>query len=329
MQPFVSVVIPTFNAPGHIAACVDAVRGQDYPRDRYEVIVVDNGPVEGDERFLWQVGSDGDGVSVRYVWEPRPGSHLARHAGITAATGDIIAFTDDDTEVSSGWLTALMVCFEDPKVGAAGGPVATRWSSPPPAWVPPLSMYGDLDYGPEFVLLLRPKTLAGANFSARRSALFETGGFNADMVGPNMVCDGETGLCHKLYRAGWKLAYTPDAPVDHVQDGSVVTLSSMKGRFRNFGRFRACLDYKTQPTGRVGLMARAARATVRVGLSKSRSLLRRPTRGQGYYAQEMLVSQNLATASHYLRFAWDADFRCMATREDWLAAETTTESGAD
>jgi len=319
MQPFVSIVIPTFNAPDHIGACVDAVLQQDYPKDLYEVIVVDNGPVEGAEKFLARIGTD-EGVSVRYVWEPQPGSHLARHAGVRASTGDILAFTDDDTEVSPGWLTALAACFQDPEVGAAGGPVATRWSSPAPDWVPPLNMYGDLDYGSVFKLLESPRTLAGANFSARKSALFETGGFNADMVGPNMVCDGETGLCHKLYRAGWNLAYTPDAPVDHVQDGSRATFASMKGRFRNFGRFRACHDYKAHPTGRVGLMARAARACARAVLSKSRALLLRPAQGQGYYAQEMLVSQNLAMAWYVLRLAWDDDFRCMATREDWLQA---------
>ena len=326
MQPFVSVVIPTFNAPGHVTACVEAVRRQDYPADRFEVIVVDNGPAQNEGQFLVQAASC-DGAAPRYVWEPQPGSHLARHAGIRAAAGDIIVFTDDDTEVSPGWLTALVACFDDPKVGAAGGPVTTRWSSTPPAWVPPLNMYGDLDYGSEFKLLDSPRTLAGANFSARKSALFETGGFNADMVGPNMVCDGETGLCHKLYRAGWKLAYTPDAPVDHVQEGAGVTLESMKGRFGNFGRFRACHDYKAKPVGRVGLMVRAARATARAAVSKGKALLRRPARGQSYYAQEMLVSQNLATARHCLKFAWDADFRCMATREDWLTATADPEPG--
>jgi len=299
------------------------VRRQDYPADRFEMIVVDNGPTQSEERFRGQVASD-NGAAPRYVWEPQPGSHLARHAGIRAAAGDIIAFTDDDTEVSRGWLTALVACFDDPKVGAAGGPVTTRWASPPPAWVPPLNMYGDLDYGPEFKLLASPRTLAGANFSARRSALFETGGFNADMVGPNMVCDGETGLCHKLYRAGWKLAYAPDAPVDHVQEGAGVNLRSMKGRFGNFGRFRACHDYKASPTGRAGLLARAARAIGRAVLSKTKALIRRPGRGQNYYAQEMLVSQNVAMAKHLWKFAWDADFKCMATREDWLTASSNS-----
>jgi hypothetical protein len=102
----------------------------------------------------------------------------------------------------------------------------------------------------------------------------------------------------------------------------------MKGRFRNHGRFAACRRYKTQPTGSVGLMALAARAFARAGLSKSKSLARRPTRTHGYYAQEMLVSQNLAMAAYFLRLVWDADFKCMATREDWLKAPANAEPEA-
>jgi glycosyltransferase involved in cell wall biosynthesis len=317
MQPFVSIVIPTLDRLDQLASSVQAVVQQDYPQDLYEVVVVDNGPTDGEEQFRQQVGGDGD-VDVRYVWEPRLGLHWARNAGAEAAKGEVLAYTDDDTEVEPGWISALTACYEDSEVGAAGGPINVRWTNPPPSWAPPLGLYGDLNYGDEPFLLSSPRTIYGANYSVRRSALYETGGFNADLIGPVIVSDGETGLCDKLYRAGWKLAYTPDAVVHHVLDGSHVTFASMKGRFRNHGRFTACRDYKERPVSQIGIIGRAARALARAVLSKSRALSLRPARGQGYYAQEMLVSQNLAMTRYMLRLAWDADFRRLATREDWL-----------
>jgi glucosyl-dolichyl phosphate glucuronosyltransferase len=324
MQPFVSVVIPTLDRLDRLPSSVEAATRQDYPKDRYEVIIVDNGPTDGEESFKRQFAGLSE-VDVKYVWEPRLGLHWARNTGAEAARGEILAYTDDDTEVDPGWVAALAACYQDPEIGAAGGPIRLRWTNPPPTWAPSLGLYGELDYGDEPVMLASPRTIHGANFSVRRAALYETGGFNADLIGPRMVSDGETGLCHKLYRSGWKLAYTPHAAVHHVQDGAAVTLASMKGRFRNHGRFAACLNYKEQPTGSAGLMAQAARALARAALSKSKSLARRPTRGQGYYAQEMLVSQNLAMTTYFLRLVWSADFRRMATREDWLAAPATVE----
>ena len=326
MQPFVSIVIPTLDRLDQLAVSVDAAARQDYPKDLFEVVVVDNGPADGEERFRQQVGGDGD-VDVKYVWEPRLGLHWARNAGAEAAKGEVLAYTDDDTEVEPGWIAALAGCYQNPDVGAAGGPINVRWTSPPPVWAHGLGLYGDLDYGDEFFLLSSPRTIYGANYSVRRSALYETGGFNADLIGAVIVSDGETGLCHKLYRAGWKLAYTPDAVVHHVQDGSGVTFASMKERFRNHGRFTACRDYKVRPAGRVGVMARAARALARAGLSKGKALVRRPMRGQDYYAREMLVSQNLAMTAYFLRLAWDADFRRLATREDWLPTVPEGEGG--
>jgi len=323
MQPFVSVVIPTLDRLDRLTSSVEAAARQDYPKDLYEVVVVDNGPTDSEEQFMRLFVGVSE-VDVRYVWEPQLGLHWARNTGAEDARGEVLAYTDDDAEVGPGWIAALAACFQDPEVGAAGGPIKLRWTSPPPPWAPSLGLYGALDYGGESVLLSSPRTIHGANFSVRRSALYETGGFNADLIGPRIVSDGETGLCHKLYRASWKLAYTPDAVVYHVQDGSLVTMASMKGRFRNHGRFSACRHYKCKPTGRVGLVAQAARALARAGRSKSKSLARRPARTQGYYTEEMLVSQNLAMAAYFLRLAGNADFRRMATREDWLTATSNS-----
>src|SRR5262249_38101966 len=163
------------------------------------------------------------GKPIRYVYEKRPGLHWARHTGARAAQGTILAYTDDDAEATPNWLTGLAAAYEDPRIGAAGGPIQGRWRTPPPARAPPPRAFGQLDYGPDYQELSWPRTIYGGNFSVRKEALFAVGGFNPDTsVEDRLVGDGECGLCRKLYAAGWKIAYVPDALIYHVQEGAAI-----------------------------------------------------------------------------------------------------------
>ena len=95
--PSISVVIPSLleRAEG-VRACLESLTDLDYPA--YEVIVVDNRPAGAAPVEL---------AGVRVVREPRPGISAARNRGLAEATGEIVAFTDDDVEVDPGWLLAI------------------------------------------------------------------------------------------------------------------------------------------------------------------------------------------------------------------------------
>jgi GT2 family glycosyltransferase len=106
--PSVSVVIPTCCNPGPLERCVRSVIGSEY--GEFEVIVVENrpGPSTNTARML---ASRFRGVPrLRYVEEPCPSASRARNAGLAAARGEIVAFTDDDVIVDPLW---LQVCVED------------------------------------------------------------------------------------------------------------------------------------------------------------------------------------------------------------------------
>ena len=105
--PFISVVICTRDRPDHVETCLRFLAQQEYPR--YEVVVVDNVPATGALRTLVEA-SQGDG-RFRYVLEPRPGVMWARNTGIAAASGEIIAFLDDDEEPDRYWLAGLACGF--------------------------------------------------------------------------------------------------------------------------------------------------------------------------------------------------------------------------
>ncbi len=132
--PFVSIVVAARDEEESIPAILDALEEQTYPRDRYEIIVVDDGSVDGTAAIVQERLSsavDEDGFGLRLVGVPAnkpavtsgrsPGSKkIALQRGIDAATGDIILSTDADCRVPPGWVAGLVSEF-DADVGMVVG----------------------------------------------------------------------------------------------------------------------------------------------------------------------------------------------------------------
>ena len=109
-----SVIIPTFNEEGYIRDCLESIaRQQDMPD---EVIVVDNNSADRTVR----IASSFDFVKV--IHEPKQGLIHARNAGFAAATGDILARIDADSEISSDWVSRVKKTFVDESIDAVSGP---------------------------------------------------------------------------------------------------------------------------------------------------------------------------------------------------------------
>jgi len=115
--PFFSVVVPTIcTTPGRLQNAVECLVNLDYPH--YEVIIVDNRPDPDRPSLPPFIGGD----RVRSFWEPLRGVSAARNRGISQATGDIVAFTDDDVMVDAQWLRELGTRFVlSPDVDAVSG----------------------------------------------------------------------------------------------------------------------------------------------------------------------------------------------------------------
>ena len=115
----VSVVIATRNRAEWLRETLDSVTRQTRQPD--EVVVVDNASTDHTREV---VVSFADRLNVRYVHEPRRGIPHARNAAVRSATGDIVAFIDDDCVASEDWLKYVEIPFlRDPNVGVVGGEV--------------------------------------------------------------------------------------------------------------------------------------------------------------------------------------------------------------
>jgi glucosyl-dolichyl phosphate glucuronosyltransferase len=205
----VSVVLSTFNRAPLLGAALDRLLDQRSGAASYEVIVVDNNSTDG-TRALVTGRRAASGGRLRYVFEGRPGLSHARNAGIAAASGDVVAFTDDDVRVAADWVEAIAHTFDAyPDVDCLGGRTLPVWPSDPPAWLTPLHWVGPLalqDYGDEpFVVDARhARCLAGANVAFRRGVFSRIGLFS-----PEYPRSQDTEFMLRFWRAGGRALYVP------------------------------------------------------------------------------------------------------------------------
>lgn len=159
----VSVVVPTYQRPRLLARCLDRLAAQDYDREAYEIIVVDDAVCLQTERVVkaW----DDRYPVVRYLAAPATrGPAAARNRGWQAALGEIIAFTDDDCLPTRGWLRAGVAAFVNGQVGVMGRIVVPLPPHP-------------TDYERDQSHLERSEFVT-ANCFYQRQALVEVGGFD-------------------------------------------------------------------------------------------------------------------------------------------------------
>jgi glycosyltransferase involved in cell wall biosynthesis len=215
--PSVSIVVPTHHRNSNLECCLEAVSRLDPAAD--EIVVVDSapeGPGAREVALRW---------GARYVREERPGASRARNRGARVASGDIIAFTDDDAAPDSNWLGMILPGFNDPLVGLVVGRVVA------PAIDSEICHLYDLcgftGQGLDrFVLGLEtPRWFEKANFlpfglalnlALRRSVLEHWRGFDERIgVGTPVPGHEEQRAFLDLIELGFRLVYEPEACVRH------------------------------------------------------------------------------------------------------------------
>jgi glycosyltransferase involved in cell wall biosynthesis len=212
----VSIIIITRNRPFLLRHCLDRVVSQPYPHK--EIIVVDSSSNDESEQV---VAGYSEVVSVRLPYSgPNNNRPQARNEGIAAASGDILAFIDDDSMVRQGWIEALVNAYRDQTVGAVGGrvinmpePYCDQVSGPPQLVVLP---WGRVIMKNLSLLSTDPievDHLQGCNMSFHRKALEQVGGFDSNYILVNFR--DETDLCVRVKRAGWRIVFSPEMAVVH------------------------------------------------------------------------------------------------------------------
>src|SRR5262245_33694862 len=116
--PFFSIVVPTRSRPAELKRCLEALASIDYPRDRFEAIVVDDG---GDPPAGVSAEGFDRAMAVSVLRQSHAGPAAARNLGAARARGDFLAFTDDDCAPERSWLRSLASRLESAPDALVGG----------------------------------------------------------------------------------------------------------------------------------------------------------------------------------------------------------------
>lgn len=108
---------------------------QRFPLHQMEIVVVDNDHVGSAMQCVKNFEKAFPDMSIRYVIEPMQGIAYARNRTVQQATSALLAFVDDDEEVTPDWLVSLCACLEAQEADAALGPVIAKYPNGTPDWV--------------------------------------------------------------------------------------------------------------------------------------------------------------------------------------------------
>lgn len=236
--PSVSVVVPIYNGEADVDGLVERLLGQTYPADRVEFLLVDNGSGDRTPDLLQTAAEFAASQGIRLLaitYSDIQSSYAARNAGIAAATGDILAFTDADCQPEPGWLAALVQPFvADPFVDDAVGLVAGEIKAlPSQNW---LERYADRQGTLSQQNTLNHSFLPygqTANLAVRAKILGTVGCFR-----PHLITGGDADLCWRIQQStDWQLVHAANAVVYHRHRDTLKGLSSQWHRYGCSNRY--------------------------------------------------------------------------------------------
>jgi O-antigen biosynthesis protein len=223
--PRVSVVVCSYNGSRTIRQCLNGLLKLKYPD--FEVIVVDDGSTDATAAIADQSG-------FRVISTPNQGLSGARNVGLSAATGEIVAYIDDDAYPDPHWLTYLAATFMNTSHAGVGGP-----NVPPPGngWI--ADCVAHAPGGPVHVLVSDQEAehIPGCNMAFRKAALLEINGFDPQF----RAAGDDVDVCWRLQKKGYTLGFSPAAMVWHHRRNSL--LAYWKQQI-GYGKAEALLERK-------------------------------------------------------------------------------------
>jgi len=220
-KPYITVIIPTRDRRDEIKECLDYVFSQNYPADKIEVIVVDDGSIDDTLEVLKNYPCQ------VITHKESKGQAFCRNLGVKRAKGDIVAFLDSDCMADKDWLKELVPYFQWSPLGAVGGYVAGYFEK--------LSLdryeeaFSSLNMGNRFLYGADDRStfyVPSCNFLVRKKVFLETGGFTEGMkVGEDVD------FCWRMRALGYPLLYAPLGSVKHKHRNNLYQMLKRRAEY--------------------------------------------------------------------------------------------------
>jgi glycosyltransferase involved in cell wall biosynthesis len=217
---FVSVIIPVLNDSKRLKTCLESLEKQTYPKNKYEVIVVDNDSTENITNIV-------NGFEQSFTaFESQPGSYVARNKGISLAKGEILAFTDSDCIPSVDWIEqGVTNILSIPNCGLVAGKIEFFFLNSQK--LTPVELYESIEVSFNQEANIKDHHYGvTANLFTFKEVINSVGPFDSAIKSGGDRLWGE-----KVFQAGYQQAYVDNVCVKHPARNSFSQLYKRTARF--------------------------------------------------------------------------------------------------
>ena len=222
-RPFFSIIIPTYNRPRQLYECLKSIERLEFPKKRFEVIVVDDGSKTPLRKLIRSFENH---FSAKLIQQSNAGPAAARNAGASIAMGDLVVFTDDDCLALPNWLSKLENRFNQNPKNVIGGRTINALENNSFAATSQLII--DAAYQYHNADFANARFFASNNMAVPAALFRSIGGFDA-----RFWTSEDREFCDRWLWRGYRMTYAPEIVVYHVNP---LRLQTYLRQHFNYGR---------------------------------------------------------------------------------------------
>lgn len=212
----ISVIIPIYNGEGVIADCLESLLNQNYPKNKYEIIVVDDGSTDNTVNVVSKF------KGVKLIRQKHRGPAAARNLGVKKSKGNIVLFTDADCVPSKNWIKNMLEPFKNKEIVGVAGTYKTLNKK---SLIARFVGYEITKRHEKLKKKIFIDFIATYSAAYRKNIFLKFNGFDEEFT----TATGEDPeLSFKINKSGYKMVFQPEAFVYHRHPNTLLKLLRKK-----------------------------------------------------------------------------------------------------
>ena len=173
MKPSMSIIVPTYNRKAQLEKCISSILAQNFGKNKFEIIVVDDGSRESAESAIKKLCNENHSqIQVQYFYIKEAGRSAVRNFGAGKANSPLLVFVDDDCTAERNFLSSIEAFFNShPNAAACSNKYGIEYEGSSLKFPPAKGAEKQLFYS------YFERLLAASNLAVRKKAFIEVGGF--------------------------------------------------------------------------------------------------------------------------------------------------------